>query len=209
MSPFKGLRALLGGAAREAPSQVHTRVLMVCMGNICRSPSAEAVLRRKLQCAGLERQVLVASAGTHGHHMGEAPDPRAIAAGAKREYDLSALRARPVTADDFSRFDLLLAMDQSNLVWLQRKAPEGHGAQLGLLLAHARRYSEREVPDPYYGPAAGFERVLDLIEDACDGVVALCGERSAALKAAAAAAAAAEPGAELPAALAGSAPKLD
>lgn len=206
MNPLKGLRALLGGTVRESPPPVHTRVLMVCMGNICRSPTAEAVLRRKLQRAGLEQQVQVASAGTHGYHTGEAPDPRAIAAGARREYDLSTLRARPVKADDFLHFDLLLAMDESNLAWLQRKAPAGHRAQLGLLLAHARRYSEQEVPDPYYGPAAGFERVLDLIEDACDGVVALCGERGAALGAAAAATG---PGAEPPAALAGSVPKLD
>ncbi len=146
------------------------RVLMVCMGNICRSPTAEAVLRRKLQEAGLQGQVLVDSAGTHGYHTGEAPDPRAIAAGVRRGYDLSRLQARPVQPEDFHRFHWLLAMDDANLAWLRHKAPDGHGARVELLLTHARRdRDETQVPDPYYGGPAGFDRVLDLVEDACDG----------------------------------------
>jgi protein-tyrosine phosphatase len=157
-------------AASGADASV--RVLMVCMGNICRSPTAEAVLRRKLQQAGLQGQVLVDSAGTHGYHSGEAPDPRAIAAGTRRGYDLSPLRARPVQPDDFHRFDWVLAMDDDNLAWLQRKAPEGHGARMELLLAFASvPLGTTQVPDPYYGAPAGFDRVLDLVEGACDGLV--------------------------------------
>lgn len=163
--------------ADAAAADVHTRVLMVCMGNICRSPTAEAVLRGKLVRAGLAQHVLVDSAGTHGYHTGEGPDPRAVAAAARRGYDLGSLRARPVDVADFDRFDFVLAMDQNNLDWLRRKAPQTALAQVGLLLTHARRFGEREVPDPYYGPPAGFDRVLDLVEDACDGVIALCRSR--------------------------------
>jgi protein-tyrosine phosphatase len=165
----------VGADAQDAA--VHTRVLMVCMGNICRSPTAEAVLRGKLAQAGLAPHVVVDSAGTHGYHTGEGPDPRAVAAAARRGYDLSALRARPVDSTDFERFDYVLAMDQANLEWLRRKAPPTAPAQLGLLLTHARRFGELEVPDPYYGPPAGFDRVLDLVEDACDGLIALCRSR--------------------------------
>ena len=157
----------------EAEARAGVRVLMVCMGNICRSPTAEVVLRRKLQQAGLQGRVMVDSAGTHGYHTGEAPDPRAIAAGRRRGYDLASLRARPVQTEDFERFHWLLAMDEDNLAWLQRKAPPGHGAQVALLLAHAQRHrDETRVPDPYYGGPAGFDRVLDLVEDGCDGFVA-------------------------------------
>lgn len=147
-------------------------VLMVCTGNICRSPTAEAVLRHKLQQAGLANRVWVDSAGTHGFHTQEPPDPRAVAVAAQRGYDLSSLRARPVQADDFHRHHWLLAMDEANLAWLRRKAPEGHGGRVALLLSQARRHAEREVPDPYYGSVAGFDRVLDLVEDACEGWVA-------------------------------------
>ena len=161
------------GSATEAAAPGATGVLMICMGNICRSPTAEAVLRSKLQRAGLAERVWVDSAGTHGYHTGEAPDPRAVACGARRGYDLSRLRARPVHDDDFLRFDWLLAMDEDNLQWLQRKAVPERRAQLGLLMAHATRHTdELAVPDPYYGAPAGFERVLDLVEDACDGFVA-------------------------------------
>jgi protein-tyrosine phosphatase len=159
-------------AADDAGGPGVTRVLMVCMGNICRSPTAEAVLRHKLQAAGLGRQVFVDSAGTHGFHAKEPPDPRAVAAAARRGYDLSALRARPVHVDDFQRFDWLLAMDEDNKGWLQRKAPSGHGARLELLLRYAQRHAGvAHVPDPYYGGPDGFDRVLDLVEDACDGFV--------------------------------------
>lgn len=151
-----------------------TRVLMVCMGNICRSPTAEGVLRAKLQAAGLDREVEVDSAGTHGYHVGEPPDPRAIKHAKARGVDLSRLRARRVSRDDFQRFDWIFAMDMQNLENLQDLVPaEGGGARLGLLLDHAIRHEGvREVPDPYYGPPAGFDRVLDLVEDACEGFVA-------------------------------------
>ncbi len=149
-----------------------TRVLMVCMGNICRSPTAEGVLRAKLQAAGLQRWVEVDSAGTHGFHVREAPDPRAQRHAAKRGYDLSALRARRVVAEDFERFDHVLAMDGDNLAFLRELAPPGSPARLDLLLSYARSTAApRDVPDPYYGAAEGFERVLDLVEDACDGLV--------------------------------------
>ena len=130
-----------GEARASVPSaEVHTRVLMVCMGNICRSPTAEAVLRSKLAQAGLAHHVEVDSAGTHGYHTGEGPDPRAVAAAARRGYDLAALRARPVQADDFERFDLVLAMDQNNLHWLRHRAPAAPVARIDLLLAHARQH---------------------------------------------------------------------
>ncbi|MBC7992047.1 MAG: low molecular weight phosphotyrosine protein phosphatase [Rhizobacter sp.] len=146
---------------------------MVCMGNICRSPTAEAVLRAKLQRVGLHGRVVVDSAGTHGFHAGEAPDPRAIRHGAERGYDLASLRARPVQEADFSQFHWLLAMDADNLEWLRRKAPDSASARLELLMSQAPRLAaEPYVPDPYYGAPAGFERVLDLVEDACDGWVA-------------------------------------
>jgi protein-tyrosine phosphatase len=169
---FKQL--LLRGEPESLPDNpAATRVLMVCMGNICRSPTAEAVLRAKLQRAGLHGRVLVDSAGTHGYHTNEQPDPRAQAHAARRGYDLTALRARPVAADDFARFKWILAMDDANLAWLQEKAPEGSRAHLGLLLEQAAGpLPLREVRDPYYGAAAGFDHVLDLVEHACDGLVA-------------------------------------
>lgn len=157
------------------PAPPAQRVLMVCMGNICRSPTAEAVLRAKLQRAGLAERIGVDSAGTHGYHSGEGPDPRAMRAAAQRGYDLSRLRARPVQAADYERFDWILAMDEVNLAWLRHKAPAAAHPRLGLLLSHAApallQGADPEVPDPYFGPAAGFERVLDLVEAACDGLV--------------------------------------
>jgi protein-tyrosine phosphatase len=148
------------------------RVLFVCMGNICRSPTAEGVLRAKLQRAGLHGKVVVDSAGTHGYHTGEAPDPRAIRHAAQRGYDIAGLHARPVVPADFGRFNWLLAMDEANLAWLQKRLPAGAAPRIELLMPHARSYpGEQEVPDPYYGGPAGFDRVLDLVEDACEGFV--------------------------------------
>jgi protein-tyrosine phosphatase len=138
------------------------RVLMVCLGNICRSPTAEAVLRAKLEAAGLGHQVSVDSAGTGDWHIGSPPDARSQRHAAQRGYDLSALRGRQVAEADFQRFDFILAMDHDNLADLQRLAPYGaHRAQL-------RLFAAVEVPDPYTGGAAGFEQVLDLVETASD-----------------------------------------
>ena len=146
-------------------------VLLVCMGNICRSPTAEGVLRHKLRAAGLADVVAVDSAGTHDYHVGSPPDPRAIAHARRRGYDLTPLRARQVVARDFERFDLILAMDWDNLSLLEAECPREHRGKLGQLTEYARRFNSPVVPDPYQGGASGFERVLDLVEDACDGLV--------------------------------------
>lgn len=151
---------------------VHTRVLMVCTGNICRSPTAEGVLRHKLQRAGLGARVRIDSAGTQGYHSNEPPDPRAVKAAAQRGYDLSGLRARPLRPDDFAAFDLLLAMDQTHQTWMLKRAPAPVAGKVKLLMPYARRHPDVvDVPDPYFGGPAGFEHVLDLVEDACDGLV--------------------------------------
>ena len=148
------------------------RVLMVCMGNICRSPTAEGVLRDKLRAAGFDGQVEVDSAGTHADwHAGEAPDPRAQRHAARRGYDIAALRARKVVAADFERFDLILGMDDDNLAQLGEMCPKGHRSKLGRLTDHSVRFVAAEVPDPYQRGAEDFEHVLDLVEDACDGLL--------------------------------------
>ena len=154
---------------RNAPI---TSVLMVCMGNICRSPTAEGVLRHKLRVAGLGDHVKVDSAGTHAWHEGEPPDPRSQRHALARGYDLSDQRSRPVVAADFERFDLILAMDWDNLALLEEQCPREHRAKLARLSEHAGRHASPVVPDPYSGGRAGFEQVLDLVEDACDGLVA-------------------------------------
>ena len=151
---------------------VPCRVLMVCTGNICRSPTAEVVLRHKLAAAGLDGQVIVTSAGTHaGWHADQAPDARATRHAAQRGYDLSRLRARSVVADDFAAHDLIIAMDEDNFASLQSRCAPEHHPKLGRLAGHGR-LGAAEIPDPYFGPPAGFDRVLDLVEDACDGLVA-------------------------------------
>ncbi|MGH8347244.1 MAG: low molecular weight protein-tyrosine-phosphatase [Pseudomonas sp.] len=146
------------------------RVLFVCLGNICRSPTAEGVLRHKLREAGLADQVEVASAGTGDWHVGKAPDTRSQAAAKLRGYDLSAQRAQQVTRADFANYDLILAMDNSNLRHLKALQPAQGKAELDLFL---RRYQSQidEVPDPYYDDEQGFEQVLDLIERASDLLV--------------------------------------
>jgi len=154
------------------PDTVRLRLLMVCTGNICRSPMAESVLRSKLQRAGLAPMVLVDSAGTHGFHKGTPADPRAVAQAARRGYALDGLRSRPVVAGDFARFDLLLAMDQDNLATLRKRCPSAEQHRVQLLMDHAPQADSDEVPDPYYGAVAGFDLALDLIEPACDGLVA-------------------------------------
>jgi len=141
------------------------------MGNICRSPTAEAVFRHYVENAGLAGHILIDSAGTHDYHIGDAPDLRAQRAAQQRGYDMSGLRGRQVEEGDFHRFDYVLAMDSANLAILQRLAPPGCDAQVRLFLEYARHHAEREVPDPYYGGAQGFERVLDMVEDAAQGLL--------------------------------------
>ncbi|KWW36716.1 low molecular weight protein-tyrosine-phosphatase [Cupriavidus metallidurans] len=152
-------------------------ILMCCMGNICRSPTAEGVLRAKLEAAGLADLVELDSAGTHDYHVGRAPDARSQRHALRRGYDLSALRARQVVVADFSRFDLVLAMDQANLSALRALHADAGADRLRLLMSFATQHNAEEVPDPYYGEGDGFERVLDYIEDACDGVIEMLRKR--------------------------------
>jgi protein-tyrosine phosphatase len=151
--------------------EVDVRILFVCMGNICRSPTAEAVFREVLRVEGEGLAVQVDSAGTHGYHVGEPPDSRAVAAARRRGYPMDDLRARRVEPADFERFDLLLAMDEDNLAFLHRIAPEGCRARARLLLEFAPQAGRTDVPDPYYGGEAGFEAVLDLVEEAARGLL--------------------------------------
>ncbi|MBA3023636.1 MAG: low molecular weight phosphotyrosine protein phosphatase [Gammaproteobacteria bacterium] len=146
-------------------------VLFVCMGNICRSPTAEAVFRHCVEKAGLADVIHIDSAGTHDYHIGDAPDPRTQQAAQRRGYEMSCLRGRQAEAADFARFDYVLAMDEANLSNLQRLRPRDAQSHLGLFLEFAEHHSEREVPDPYYGGEDGFERVLDMVEDAAAGLL--------------------------------------
>jgi protein-tyrosine phosphatase len=153
-------------------------VCFVCLGNICRSPTAEGVMRAQVDAAGLAHAIEIDSAGTGDWHVGAPPDPRAQQAARSRGYDLSALRARQVEAADFARFDLLLAMDDANLAELRRRAPAEHHHKLRLLMEFAGDGAAREVADPYFGGAHGFEQVLDQCEAACAGVLASLRARS-------------------------------
>jgi low molecular weight protein-tyrosine phosphatase len=147
------------------------RILFVCLGNICRSPTAEVVFRAVASREAPDIAVEIDSAGTAAYHVGEPPDRRTRQAAARRGYDLSALRARVVEAGDFDRFDLILAMDRENLRALERRAPAGTRERLRLFLEFAPEAGVSEVPDPYYGGANGFEDVLDLIEAASRGLI--------------------------------------
>jgi protein-tyrosine phosphatase len=147
-----------------------TSVLFVCMGNICRSPTAEGVFRYHVEGAGLAEHIEIDSAGTHAYHVGEPADRRARAAAEKRGMSLEGIRARRVSHDDFERFDYILAMDEDNLARLEDEAPAEHRHKLRLFLEFSTT-GEREVPDPYYGGAAGFERVLDLVDEASRGLL--------------------------------------
>ena len=146
-------------------------VLFCCMGNICRSPTAEAVFRVKVEEAGLQQSILIDSVGTHDYHIGDPPDQRTQRAARQRGYDLSGLRGRQVEVADFTRFDYVLAMDSANMAILYRLCPPQQRDRLGLFLEYANRHKEREVPDPYYGGEDGFERVLDMVEDAATGLL--------------------------------------
>jgi protein-tyrosine phosphatase len=148
------------------------RILMLCMGNICRSPTAEGVLREIARVEAPDLALEIDSAGTHDYHVGEPPDRRAIAAARRRGIDLSTLRARRLERADFERFDLLLAMDERNVADALAIAPRAGRERLRLLLDFAPETGVREVPDPYYGGTKDFERVLDLVEVAARGVLA-------------------------------------
>ena len=142
------------------------------MGNICRSPTAHGVLLQMAQARGLSELIRVDSAGTHAHHLANEPDRRSQAHALQRGYDLSPLRARRVADTDFEDFDYVLAMDRDNLAALLAQCPPQRRERVALLMRHARNFTDqKEVPDPYYGGAAGFERVLDYVEDACAGLI--------------------------------------
>lgn len=145
-------------------------VLFVCMGNICRSPTAEGVFRKLVQERGLADRFEIDSAGTHAYHVGEPPDRRAVEAAARRGIALSTIRARQVADEDFDRFDLIVAMDEDNLERLQRLGRTGR-ARVTLFLEYAASTELRGVPDPYYGGGNGFEQVLDLVEEAAEGLL--------------------------------------
>lgn len=148
------------------------RVLFVCLGNICRSPTAHGVFQKQVDDASLSELITVDSAGTAAWHEGKAPDPRSTSAAKRRGYDLSVLRARQATTDDFYQFDYVLAMDNSNLDNLMDIAPhDGKTRPVLFLPNYSQQFSEIEVPDPYYGGDEGFEHVLDLIEDAATGLL--------------------------------------
>ena len=143
-------------------------ILVVCTGNICRSPTAEGVLREKARVRGLAKQLRIASAGTQDYHVGEAPDARSVKHATRRGYDLSKQRARQVSESDFREFDYILAMDRSHLRLLQALVPEDVRARLGLFLEMSAKWKDGEVPDPYYGGPEGFERVLDMVEETAE-----------------------------------------
>jgi protein-tyrosine phosphatase len=153
------------------------KLLFVCLGNICRSPTAEAVFRKKALDAGILDRLLIDSAGTDNHHPGEPPDPRTQAHALNRGYDLSALRARAVREDDFSNFDVLLAMDSLNYSTLLHRAEPVYRPKIRRFMEFAPQLNVREIPDPYYGERGDFEYVLDLVEAASDGLIAELKER--------------------------------
>ncbi len=155
------------------------RILFVCLGNICRSPTAEAVMRGIAAGEASDLALTVDSAGTANYHPGSPPDRRSQAAARKRDYDLSRLRARQVCAEDFAHFDLILAMDGRNLADLLAIAPAAAHQKIQLFLDYAPEQPQREVPDPYYGGPNGFEDVLDLIEAASRGLLGWLRARAA------------------------------
>ena len=154
------------------------KILFVCMGNICRSPTAEGVFRDYVGRHAPDLDVELDSAGTHDYHVGRPPDPRTVAAAARRGIDLTPLRARQVTAVDFERFDLILAMDRLNHVTLLDRSPRQFHARIRKLLEFTGDGDPADVPDPYYGDAAGFDAVLDLVETAAPGLLAEIRSRS-------------------------------
>lgn len=147
------------------------KILFVCMGNICRSPTAEAVFRKLAADSGLSGQLEIESAGTHGFHVGRPPDARAIEQAGRRGYDLSMLRSREVVIEDFERFDHIIAMDDENVRMMKSFCPDHQTRKIKLLLDYASAGKYREVPDPYQGGPKDFELMLDLIEQGCQALV--------------------------------------
>ena len=150
---------------------VKVAVLFVCMGNICRSPTAEGVFRKLVSTSSLAGKVDIDSAGTSGGHVGVAPDPRAIDVAARRNYEIEHLRGRQVGPSDFERFDYIIAMDEMNVRLLKGLCPTRLAHKIELLLDYGGEEDEHEVPDPYYGTMRDFEHALDLIEDGCRGLL--------------------------------------
>lgn len=148
------------------------KVLFVCMGNICRSPTADAVFRHQVKAAGLQKYIHVDSAGTHAYHVDEPPDRRAQKAAMKRGYTMQELRARTIELDDFEEFHYILAMDKSNLAVLHDRCPQQFSHKLDLLMRYSSQWDVyQEIADPYFGGSHGFEMVLDLVEDANQGLL--------------------------------------
>ena len=147
------------------------RLTFVCMGNICRSPTADGVMRSKVAARNWQHWIEVDSAGTHAYHVGEAPDRRSQQHAQRRGYDLSMLRARQLTAEDFENADLVLVMDWDNLALAEALCPDRHRHKLKRLTEFCLQHDSPVVPDPYDGGAQGFEQVLDLVEDACEGLL--------------------------------------
>ena len=154
------------------------KILFVCMGNICRSPTAEGVFRAHARRHAAGLKIEIDSAGTHAYHVGEPPDPRSIEAATRRGIDLTDLRARQVQDEDFERFDLIVAMDRLNHATLLDRSPPEHHQRIRTLLEFAGKTAPADVPDPYYGGAKGFDDVLDLVESAVEGLLAEVRHRS-------------------------------
>lgn len=147
------------------------KVLFVCTGNICRSPTAEIVFRHHIVQAGLQNKIHIDSAGTHDYHIGDCPDVRTQKAALKRGFDMSKLKARQVNVDDFKRFHYILPMDRDHFVILKRICPSSYTGHMQLFMEFSKSYKGEDVPDPYYGNASGFEKVLDMVEDASLGLL--------------------------------------
>ena len=158
-------------------TQTSISVLFVCMGNICRSPTAEGVFRQKVIDAGLEQKIHIDSAGTIAYHVGHPPDQRAQKAAMKRGIDLGPQRARKVSSADFEQFDFIIAMDSDNHYELAAICPSGHEHKLHMFMQFAQNNRATDVPDPYYGGSHGFEAVLDMVEEAAEGLLAHLKER--------------------------------
>jgi len=149
-----------------------TKIMFVCMGNICRSPTAHAVMQHYVNSQGLSQQFLIESSGTHAYHVGEPADRRSQQVAKQRGIDMSDLRAQKISITDYDHFDWILAMDEENLKLIEYYAPDSYTAKCRLFMDFASKHPEQKVvPDPYYGGEQGFEKVFDMVEDACQGLL--------------------------------------